>query len=184
MEINTNSVWTKLWQWFYGVRTEDLPNNLCPYFWKMLLMILTILPYTLFCLPLIVYDLFDKSYETGDRKTGERLGISFGFYVGIVIVAALIMAIVGLFVTFEPKSFLQHLMIGGSIFWVFLIGIGLIEGIKYLREYTTSNDSYYDNELNDWVVKKTKFNMTTEFIKAKYHKYCPKIDWVNNDTKG
>jgi hypothetical protein len=63
MEINTNSVWTKLWQWFYGVRTEDLPNNLCPYFWKMLLMILTIIPYTLFCLPLIIYDLLDNKNQ-------------------------------------------------------------------------------------------------------------------------
>jgi hypothetical protein len=185
MRLNKNSVTSRLYKWFYGVREwEGLPNNLCPYFWKVVLMYITIIPYVLFSIPVVVYDLFDKHYSNGDRKTGERLGVSFGVYIGIVIVSALIMAIVGLFVTFEPKSFLEQLMVGGTIFWVFLIVIGIIEGIKYLREYTTSDKSYYDNELNDWVVKKTKFNMTTEFIKAKYHKYCPKIDWVGNDTKG
>jgi len=55
--------------------------------------------------------------------------------------------------------------------------IGIIEGVKHLREYSTTNKSYYSEEENKWVYKKTKVNMTAEFIKAKYNKYCPKIDW-------
>jgi hypothetical protein len=58
----------------------------------------------------------------------------------------------------------------------------VIEGVKHLREYSTTNDSYYDEQQDKWVTKKTKVNMTAEFIKAKYNKYCPKIDWVSNDN--
>lgn len=184
MRLNKNSLTPKLYKWFYGVdEYKGLPTNLCPYFWKVVLMYLTIIPYTLFSIPVVIYDLLDKQYENGDRKTGERLGVSFGVYIGIVIVSALIMAIVGLFVTFEPKSFLEHLMVGGTIFWVFLIIIGIIEGIKYLREYVTSDDSYYDETQDKWVVKRAKINLTTEFIKAKYHKYCPKLEWFGNDDR-
>ncbi len=74
------------------------------------------------------------------------------------------------------------LIVGGCLIWAGLVVIGIIEGVKHLREYTTTNDSYYDEQQDKWVVKKTKVNMTAEFIKAKYNKYCPKIDWVSNDN--
>ena len=178
MKLNQNSVSAKLYKWFYAVSEyQGLPNNLCPYFWRMVLMYLTIIPYTLFSIPVVVYDMFDKGYNNGDRKTGERLGISVGIYIALFAVAALITAIVGFFIHIEPKSFFEFMFVGGCIIWVGLIIIGIIEGIKHLREYSTTNKSYYSEEENKWVYKKTKVNMTAEFIKAKYNKYCPKIDW-------
>ena len=184
MELNINSFGTKLYQWFYGVRTYNLPNNLCPYFWKTVLMYLTIIPYTLFCLPVVIYDLFDKSYENGDRTVGERMGVSFGVYIGLFVISSLLFSISGLFIKFEPKSFFEAMMLIGTLVWAALAVIGVIEGAKYLREYSTSDKSYYDREQDTWVVKKTKFNMTTEFIKAKYNKYCPKIEWKGDDDRG
>ena len=178
MKLNKNSVTSRLYKWFYGVSEyQGLPNNLCPYFWKVVLMYLTIIPYTLFSIPVVVYDLFDKQYENGERKTGERLGVSVGVYIGLFVLAALISAIVAIFIKVEPKSLFEFLVVGGCLFWAGLIIIGVIEGIKYLREYSTTNESFYDHQQDRWVVKKTKVNMTTEFIKAKYNKYCPKIDW-------
>jgi len=180
MKLNKNSVSAKLYKWFYGVSEyQGLPNNLCPYFWKVVLMYLTIIPYVLFSIPVVVYDLFDKNYDNGDRNTGERLGVSCGVYIGLFVVMALITAIVGFFIHIEPKSFWEFCQITGCLVWFGLIVFGVIEGVKYLREYSTTNESYYDKTQDKWVTKKTKVNMTTEFIKAKYNKYCPKIDWIN-----
>lgn len=184
MRLNKNSITPRLYKWFYGVSDyQGLPNNLCPYFWKVVLMYLTIIPYTIFSIPVVVYDLFDKQYENGDRKTGERLGISVGVYIALFAISALISAIVALFIKVDKGIWFEFLVAGGVLIWVGLIVIGIIEGVKHLREYTTTNDSYYDEQQDKWVVKKTKVNMTSEFIKAKYNKYCPKIDWVGNDDR-
>jgi hypothetical protein len=134
----------------------------------------------------VVYDLFDKQYKNGDRKTGERLGISVGIYIALFILATLISAIAALFIKVEKDTLFEFLVVGGCLFWTGLIIIGGIEGVKYLREYSTTDKSYYSETENKWVYEKTKVNLTTEFIKAKYNKYCPKIDWVgnDNDTRG
>lgn len=186
MKLNKNSFTSKLYKWFYGVSEyQGLPNNLCPYFWKVVLMYLTIIPYVLISIPVVVYDLFDKQYENGDRKVGERLGISVGVYIGLFVLATLISAILALFIKVEKDTLFEFLVVGGCLFWTGLIVIGVIEGVKHLREYSTRDESYFDEQQDKWVVKKAKVNMTTEFIKAKYNKYCPKIDWVgDNDNRG
>ena len=184
MRLNKNSVSSRLYKWFYGVSEyQGLPNNLCPYFWKVVLMYLTIIPYTLFSIPVVVYDLFDKGYDNGDRKTGERLGISVGIYIALFILVTLISAILALFIKVEKNTLFEFLVVGGCLFWTGLIVIGVIEGVKHLREYTTTDKSYYSETENKWVYEKTKVNLTTEFIKAKYNKYCPKIDWFSNESK-
>jgi hypothetical protein len=184
MRLNKNSVSSRLYKWFYGVSEyQGLPNNLCPYFWKVVLMYLTIIPYTLISIPVVVYDLFDKQYENGDRKTGERLGISVGVYIALFILATLISAILALFIKVEKNTLFEFLVVGGCLFWTGLIVIGVIEGVKHLREYSTTDKSYYSETEKKWIYEKTKVNLTTEFIKAKYNKYCPKIDWVSNESK-
>jgi len=184
MKLNKNSFTSRLYKWFYGVSEyQGLPNNLCPFFWRVVLMYLTIIPYTLFSIPVVVYDMFDKGYDNGDRKTGERLGISVGIYIALFILVTLISAILALFIKVEKDTWFQFLVISGCSFWTGLIVIGVIEGVKHLREYTTTDKSYYSETENKWVYEKTKVNLTTEFIKAKYNKYCPKIDWVSNESK-
>jgi hypothetical protein len=146
-------------------------------------MYLTIIPYTLISIPVVVYDLFDKNYSNGDRKTGERLGISVGVYIALFILATLISAILALFIKVEKNTLFEFLVVGGCLFWTGLIVIGVIEGVKHLREYSTTDKSYYSETEKKWIYEKTKVNLTTEFIKAKYNKYCPKIDWVSNESK-
>jgi hypothetical protein len=171
MRLNENSVTSRLYKWFYGVsKYQGLPNNLCPYFWKVVLMYLTIIPYVLISIPVVVYDLFDKQYKNGERKTGERLGISAGVYIGLFVLATLISAILALFIKVEKDTLFEFLVVGGCLFWTGLIVIGVIEGVKHLREYSTRDESYFDEQQDKWVVKKAKVNMTTEFIKAKYNK--------------
>lgn len=185
MRLNKNSFTSRLYKWFYGVREyQGLPNNLCPYFWKVVLMYLTIIPYVLISIPVVIYDLFDKEYENGDTKVGERLGISAGVYIALFVLTTLISAILALFIKVEKDTLFEFLVVGGCLFWAGLIVIGVIEGTKYLSEYSTTNESFYDPQQERWVTKKTKVNLTTEFIKAKYNKYCPKIDWVGDNESG
>ena len=140
-------------------------------------MYLTFIPYVWLSIPVVVYDLFDKQYKNGDRKVGERLGISMGVYIALFIFVTLISAILALFIKVEKDTLFEFLVVGGCLFWAGLTIIGVIEGVKHLREYSTSDDSYFDEQQDKWVTKKAKVNMTAEFIKAKYNKYCPKIDW-------
>jgi hypothetical protein len=113
MKLNKNSVSSRLYKWFYGVSEyQGLPNNLCPYFWKVVLMYLTIIPYTLISIPVVVYDMFDKQYENGERKTGERLGISVGIYIGLFILTTLISAILALFIKVEKNTLLVVVYFG------------------------------------------------------------------------
>jgi hypothetical protein len=100
-----------------------------------------------------------------------------GIYIGLFILTTLISAILALFIKVEKNTLFEFLVVGGCLFWTGLIVIGVIEGVKHLREYSTRDESYFDEQQDKWVVKKAKVNMTTEFIKAKYNKYCPKIDW-------
>ena len=60
MKLNSNSISSKLYRWFYG--TKELPNNLCPYFWKLVLAWLVLIPYSLVCLPVILTEIYDKEY--------------------------------------------------------------------------------------------------------------------------
>ena len=180
MKLNKNSVTSRLYKWFYGVSEyQGLPNNLCPFFWRVVLMYLTFIPYTLFSIPVVVYDSFNKSYENGDRSTGERLGVSFGVYTGIFLLLSLIMGVLGFFIKIEPKSILDFMMVLGWLIIGVLITFGSIEGIKRLISYSKMDEVYFDKKQGIWIEKKAKVNITAEFIKSKYHKYCPKIDWID-----
>lgn len=140
MKLNSNSLSSKLYRWFYG--TNDLPNNFCPYFWKLLLAWVTLIPYALFCTPVIIYELIDKHnnrYEYSDNSVGERLGYSIGIY-------------------------------------FLLILIGLIRLVEYIRERNKQRKIKYD-ENGRRIREEPKPNLFIEFIKAKYNKHCPRIDW-------
>jgi acyl-homoserine lactone acylase PvdQ len=71
MKLNINSTSAQLYRWFYA--TEQMPQSLCPYFWKLVLMWVFILPYTILSLPVILMDLKDPDRRT----TGERAGVGF-----------------------------------------------------------------------------------------------------------
>jgi hypothetical protein len=55
----------------------------------------------------------------------------------------------------------------GGILWGSLILVGITWAIVKTVEYDPQKKS--DNEKTD--------NIIVEMVKAKYHKYCPKIDW-------
>jgi|LakMenEpi03Aug12_release.lakeMendotaPanAssembly.Ray.scaffolds.fasta_scaffold1349556_1 hypothetical protein len=173
MTLNQNSTSARLYKWLYG--TQDLPNNLCPYFWKVVLAYLVIVPYILLALPyLIVLAIYKESSK--DDSFGKRIGIGFVLYFSIWCAASALCFIAMFFVTPTRHSLYEFMSLMGSLIWL----IGLVLGGNHLwDEYKerkrTSRIRY--NEYGYRIYEEPKSNLIVEFVKAKYGKYCPKINW-------
>lgn len=179
MKLKSNSISSKLYRWFYG--TNELPNNLCPYFWKLVLAWLVLIPYSLVCLPVILMELSDQFYGYNDNSTGKRIGMSALVYFVAFCAMCMVSFIGFFFVTPEKDSFYMFAGTVGAMVWVFSIVIGIIEGHKALKEWNRNRKIKYDeNGRRIWnQPKEEKTYLVVEFVKAKYNKYCPKIDWVD-----
>ncbi len=181
MKLNANSLNAKLYCWFYGQRTHQLPNNLCPYFWKLVLAWFLLVPYALFSLPVIlVQEVFDKSYENGDNKFGERLGISAIIYIFLFALFVLCVGAGALFTTYAKGGLFANMLPGAIMLWFGLTGVGIYHGIMYLIQKIREPKIVYDND-GYRVYPEKKSNLVVEFVKAKYNRYCPKIDWTNKN---
>lgn len=181
MKLNANSLNAKLYCWFYGVGSYELPNNLCPYFWKLVLAWILVLPYGLLCTPFILtHELFSESYRNGDSEFGERIGISVIMYIMLYGLFALGVAVGALFTTYAKGGFFYMVLPGGIILWIALTGIGIYQGVKALVQKLRKPKKVYD-ENGYRIYPEKKPNLVVEFVKAKYNKYCPKITWTNKD---
>ena len=184
MKLNANSLNAKLYCWFYGEPSRKLPNNLCPYFWKLVLAWVLLVPYSLFCtLYILTHEVFDTKYENGDHKTGERFGVSLLLNGIIMMLLLMINVVVWFFVDYTPKSLLSELLAPGIMIWLVSICFGIYYGIKALAEHI--KESRIPRDEHGYRIytdhKEKKPNLIVEFTKAKYNKYCPKIDWTNRD---
>ena len=180
MKLNQNSISSKLYRWFYG--TNVLPNNLCPYFWKLVLAWLVLIPYSLVCAPVIVAELIDKDYKYQDNSTGKRIGFSVLIYFMLFCISSMLSVIGLLFITPEKDTFYMFMVTLGIMIWAAAIVVGVIEGVGALKEWNYSRKINYDeNGRRIWgEPKEQKTYLVVEFTKAKYNKYCPKIDWTDN----
>lgn len=184
MKLNANSLSAKLYCWFYGKPKNYLPNNLCPYFWKLVLAWVLLVPYSLFCtLYILTSEIFNDNYKNGDHKSGERIGMS-AILNGIVFMLLLMInVVVCFFVDYTPKSIFSALLPPGIMVWVVVICFSIYYGIKALVEHI--KDRRIPRDENGYTIysgyKEKKPNLMVEFVKAKYGKYCPKIDWTNKD---
>jgi hypothetical protein len=176
MKLNINSVSARLYRWFYS--TTQMPQSLCPYFWKLVLMWVFIVPYTILSLPCILTDLKDPDYKT----TGEKAGVGFIMWFIIAMVVSML-SWVGVFFAVPVKDTLWLYMIEfGAIGWLAAIIFGSIALFKWIKEKWENRHVKYDeNGYRIWTKPEAKQpSIITEFIKAKYNKYCPKIDWDYN----
>lgn len=172
MKLKENSFSANFYKWVY--ETKQLPKNLCPYFWKLLLgwviWIIFGIPIAALLVPMLVISLFDKEIK-GDLN-GNKYGFAVAgaiIYFLIFCVASVVIFLLTLFSVIqfvEDEGFYDLQMIGGMITFVLII-FGIIAGILYLHNNKNRPDKNIDKSPN--IVK--------EFIKAKYNRYCPKIDW-------
>jgi len=183
MKLNHNSISAKLYRWFYG--TKSMPSNLCPYFWKLVISYLFALPLILLTFP---YEIINFKDRDNDEPIGFRVFVSF-------IVCFFVFAAFAIIVTPSylfgyrptPDHFMYNVMIGGLMLWIVGTVVGVYYGIKYLvtkikdskNLYDEDGDRYYGYDANGNKIyyQEEKPNIIVEFIKAKYNKYCPKIEW-------
>jgi hypothetical protein len=161
MKLNQNSLSAKLYRWFY--KTDTMPTNLCPYFWKLVTAVILSPLFAIYTLP---YEIIN--YKRGCRDTyGDMLGISLSCWCFIAAVICMISSL-GLFLHIPNKSSLLWVMMAvGFCLWSCLILVGITWAIAKTKEHLQSKNS--NTEKTD--------NIIVEMVKAKYHKYCPKIDW-------
>jgi hypothetical protein len=93
------------------------------------------------------------------------------------------LSFIGWFFILPTKdSFYDFMGTIGAILWMASIMIGVIEGVTALKDRNRKRKIKYDeNGRRIWSEpKEEKTYLVVEFAKAKYNKYCPKIDWMDN----
>jgi hypothetical protein len=148
MNLSTSSWHVRLYKLAYG-SYSCLPTNLCPYFWKVLWALILFIPCQLLLLPVYLFkDVRDMLEIEG--YISAHLGIGFFMYLALGVVYVLTFGL------FSHNDALRHT---AHVMWVILslVGICILIGM------------YLDRKEED--------SLITAFIKAKYNKYCPKINW-------
>lgn len=159
MILNHNSISAKLYRWFYG--TDVMPNNLCPYFWKLVIAYTFALPVLILSLPYIIVDK-DNSMDTLTNRIIKGI-----ILYGMLFLAICMLSVFGSFFVLPERDgwYLTILTIGACL-WIVSVVVGAVLLIDKLKERKFI-----------YRPKEPKANIIVEMVKAKYHKYCPKIDW-------
>jgi hypothetical protein len=184
MELNYNSVSARVYRNFY--ETSNMPESLCPYFWKLV----AAWPVTILFFPVLfpfwIADKFTKSQDNNGRMPfPAQVLIGLIFYLLSYFLFCIGVTISSFWITYNEKSDWYPRYILGwfsiGVIVICLITYGIVEWRKRLR--IREIESRYDADGNYIPLKlpeDVKPNIVVEFIKAKYNKYCPKIDWKLN----
>ena len=162
MKLNKNSISAKLFRWFYG--TRELPTNLCPYFWKLVMAYVFAIPVFIISLP---YAIIDK--DSCNESLGNRIGKGLVCWFGLFLLITALTPIILFWYTPVKGSFLEILIHFGFFVWLAGSTIGVMWFIHYLGEKI--------KERRNLPKEEKRSNIVVEMVKATYYKYCPKIDW-------
>jgi hypothetical protein len=174
MNLNYNSITAKLYRWFYA--KYEMPKNLCPYFWKLVIMWIFIIPYTILSLPYIAMYKWNKGDSVAEKP---GTGLFLYFILGLFLSA--MFSISAFWIWFPDDTFLSNIQSVGIVVWITAFILGIIEGYKFLRTmYLESKrkrdyDRMFDK--NNYIKPKRESNIIVEWVKSTYNKSCPKIDW-------
>lgn len=155
MKIKRTSWHAKFYKAIYVANT--LPTNLCPYFWKLVLAVIT--------LPITSVSLLGRC-----RSFGERFSWLFAaaFIEGIIFAVGLLLSMMfGLISSTSKVNWHEFLIANG----MGIAGCAAIALIGYLCEML-SKRNYKTAK-----VKEKQPNILVEFVKAKKNKHCPMIEW-------
>ena len=164
MKLNKNSISAKLFRWFY--RTRELPTNLCPYFWKLVMAYVFAIPVFIISFPYVIID-----KNSCNESLSERIGLGIVCWFGLFLLIAALTPIMLFWYTPVKDSFLEILIHCGFLVWLAGLIIGIIWFIYHLGE------KIKERKRRNLPKKEKRSNIIVEMIKATYYKYCPKIDW-------
>lgn len=167
----------------------DVPQSLCPYFWKGIIAIVFFVPMIIWALPEIIVvvikhrsDDYDSEEYLEDQFTYGDFG-AIRFFVNLV--AWAILAFIGSVFYWTYRFFvdgivnswiLGWLVIVGATVWI-LIENEVIPAKEWRRNYKArrrQGKNMYVSEESTPVHK-----VAGAWIKGIYKKYCPKITWID-----
>lgn len=176
-KLKKTSISTKLYMWVYNREVYELPTNLCPFFWKTIFAyILSIIVGTL-SLPILLITGFGKFMFTSyiQKSIASLSQFTLAVYVITWFAWCYIAAISLFFNTYSNGSLMEAASSIGLILWFGTIVFILIRIIELYRKHL-SNKRWRENGLPK---KQVADNIIIEFIKSKYKKYCPSIEWID-----
>lgn len=168
-KFNLNSWHYKFYKFVTGSYRK--PQNLCPYFWKLVLIISA----SWFLLPVYIVQIFNKDWkgdDTFDDGIGEKFLVSLLLWMVTVLFFLPSVALLeGLGVPiwiFILTAFLFWTAVACSLFILYNIIVGVDKLIKKFRkvERISNTTGLIESRFDAW-----------------YHNHCPKIEWVDDDDK-
>lgn len=177
MKLRTNGPVISAYRWLYGISSYNLGYNFCPIFWMIVLGAVLIVPYAVFCLPVVLYELADKNYRNGDRSFAERLGISVLFY---AFSAALYFVFRMFLFFFGYLGANDKGVIPGILFSIAVITVTIIHyTVQYFeRRRNKRLDLAYRAAFNGEVLPDTLGDIIANTWSSFYDKHCPRITWI------
>jgi len=163
MKLNYNSISARIYRWFYHV--DSMPSTLCPYFWKLLLMWILILPFSLLILPYYMFN-----HDRVPNK-GERLFFGVLYYIGFGIIFSMVASLLTFITPMQFSSSIKTLIDVGNCIWIFLIFSCSLNILSYIK------DKIFHKK-TEGVQRSFGSSLFIEFIKSIYSKSCPRIDWI------
>lgn len=169
MKLSKTSWHYKLFSLTYE---KDVPNNLCPYFWMLAFSILCFPFNFIWNLPVTLIDklsrLFGGTDGFIDWDSEKYFGDLFKISLAINFCVCCLIGMVGIWINYKNGYNLTF----GTIGYILLVSL-----LSYF-----AHEWYKDNFRKIApTYKKPKPNLIAEFIKAKYNRYCPKIEWTSKD---
>jgi hypothetical protein len=177
MNLNLNGISARLYRWFYA--TNEMPQTLCPYFWKLVIAYILFIPWAIITLPTRV---INNDIDTGS----ERLFVSVLLWVMILATICMIFSVTAFWVMYSEKTILGAMQRAGLFTFCLVTLVSMTFGAVGLTKYIQDRkrqkhrEYIYDdmgNYIHNPIYVEPRPNLVKEFIKAKYNKYCPKIDW-------
>ena len=170
MIANNHSFHAKLYKFTYS---SDLPENLCPYFWKLVIGFLLLIPNALLQLPTRIFKgLLEDLYSTDFKDTGnyQSYGLLTWFLLALAAVVIISLIHLGLWIFgFNHIPFLAGL--GMTV----LFTVAAFVSVHFYNEW--KEDREFKKELRRLEGIEEKQGIVMEFLKATYNRYCPKIKW-------
>lgn len=149
--------------------TSVRPTNLCPYFWKLLLACILFPFLGVWFLPTFIIGRIKKENAVDDGM------LSADFAIALVVNSALFAATCMIGMWFFPlKGEWNWLQQTGAFLWYLTIVVAGIWGFKAWKD--KRKERKWRRERGDEPIE-GRPSILVEFIKAKYSKYCPKIEW-------
>ena len=167
MKLSKNSWHYKLNQLY----TWKTPVNLCPYFWRTAWYALILIPTLILFVPVFIVRLFDKKGGLLDKDAKLLFSVDYPA------VFVLDMAIFILFCMISMWFHLPHPKL--DAFWTFVLAVGSMGWLMVLIGVIATSVQKIQNRKTEMRVKEP--NLFKEFWKAKKQKYCPIIEWEEDN---